>query len=95
MVSLEQFIGAYPAFTDAPSALVQAALDSAAADTSEDIWGDAYAEGLMLKAADILALTPEGRALRLSSDEGLSIYHKRLLRMRRLVAVGAHRVAGG
>lgn len=94
MPSYETFIDLYPAFAAASEALVQAHLDAAAADTSETIWGDQYAAGVMLKAADSLAQTPEGRRMRLSNDDNVSIYHKRLLRMRRLVAVGAHRVVG-
>lgn len=93
-MSYAAFIEAYPAFADAPQALVEAALTEAIAETSETIWGDQYQTGVFLKTADILAMTPEGKAMRLSSDDGKSIYHARLLRLRRLVATGAHRVAG-
>lgn len=93
-VSVEQFKLAYPEFKTAPDALVQLHLDHATTRTGQRTWGTFYEIGIMLKTADSLALSPEGRALRLVSDDGKSIYYAELRRLRTFISAGANRVVG-
>lgn len=87
-----QLVEIYPEFSQAPAGLLQAKLDEAAARTNAAVWGDKYAQGVLLRAADLLAKTPQGRRLRLVSANGRSIYWEDLRTMVRAVAVGHGRV---
>ena len=89
--SVADFKNAYPAFTHAPPDLVQAKLDEAAARTSIASWGDLHTMGVSLRAADLLAKTPEGRRMRLVSADGKSIFHDDLQTLVKRVAVGLAR----
>lgn len=95
--SVAAFKAAYPAFGNAPDALVQAKLDEAALRTSTAAWGtgDLHTMGVSLRAADLLAKTPEGRRMRLVQNDGKSIFHDDLRALVRRVAMGLGRVTGG
>lgn len=89
--SVAAFKAAYPAFGNAPDALVQAKLDEAAARTNATTWGDLHTLGVSLRAADLLAKTPEGRRMRLVMNDGKSIFAEDLRTLVRRVAVGVAR----
>lgn len=89
--TVAEFLVDYPTFTNAPTALIQSRLDQAALRTNATVWEDKYAMGVMLRAADLLAKTPEGRRMRLVQADGKSIYWDDLQTLVRLVAVGVSR----
>ena len=89
--TVAEFKAEYPTFANAPDALVQSRLDQAAARTNATVWGEQYAMGVMLRAADLLAKTPEGRRMRLVQNDGKSIYHEDLRTLVRRVSVGVGR----
>lgn len=84
-----EFIAAYPEFTGASEALIQEKLDDAALRTGVVAWGDRWAMGVKLRAADLLAKSPHGRKLRLVNSDGTTAYTEDLRTLVRMVALGA------
>lgn len=93
MPSAADFLAQYPEFSGADEALINAKLQAAALRTSPRAWGAKYAAGVMLRCADLLAKTPDGRASRLMVDDERSIYDADLKSMMRCAALGLYRVA--
>ncbi len=89
--TVAEFLLEYPTFTNAPTTLIQAKLNDAVSRTNLAVWGDKYTQGVMLRTADLLAKTPEGRRMRLVQADGKSIWDDDLRSLVRLVSVGVAR----
>lgn len=90
--TVAEFLADYPEFTGCPETLIQKRLDLAVLRTDATVWGSAYQAGVKLRAADLLAKTPEGKAMRLMLDSGKSIFWDDLQGMIRRVAACGFRV---
>ena len=98
-VTAAQFKTRFEEFATASDDLVDACLTDAAGQMNADVWGDLYDQGVALRAAHILALSPFGMGLQLAvrrvperndtSDVGSTVYEEQWLRLRRSVVVGA------
>lgn len=75
-MTAEEFLVGYPEFATAATGLVDQALSEAEAETG-DAWGDSREAIVMLKCAARLAVSPMGRAARLSDGRN-SVYHSQL-----------------
>jgi hypothetical protein len=82
------FVAKYPHFINAPQSLVQAHLDDATALCPLGVWGGLQGQGIGLRAARALALSPYARNLSLASAEGKTVYDDQLKELIRIVAVG-------
>jgi Protein of unknown function (DUF4054) len=81
----------YPAFTSTPDSLVSQKISEAVGDTSTTAFGAKYKDYVMLYAAHLLVMEPEGERMRLK--DGTSPHEERLKRMRVSAAIGRGRVA--
>lgn len=82
------FIVNYPEFTNAPSPLIANELANAYLQCPSDLWGSYIDIGAQLRAAQALALSPFGRGMALSNDEGKTVYDSRLEMLEMTVAAG-------
>ena len=82
-----EFLVQFPEFLGAPEALVDAKLAFAGERTDAAVWGTLHTQGVMQRAADLLAKSPFAREMRLVVD-GKSVYEDDLKAMIRRVAVG-------
>jgi hypothetical protein len=82
------FIVRRPEFAKASTARIQAALDDAAADTSEEIFGAAATRAQELLAAHILACGPSGREAKFKVIDSTTVYLSERKRLEDLVAAG-------
>lgn len=81
----------HPEWANAPSALVDAKLATAQGLLDSDVLGDLYDYAVVLKACQLLATSPFARDMKLSKDDGTTIYDKALNEI--LIPAGAaHRV---
>jgi hypothetical protein len=87
------FRGRFGEFTNAPTAVVQAAIDEAYRRTPSNVWGGIQDDGAGYLAAHLLALSPRARDMKLANEKGETIYGTERRRLARIVASGA-RVAG-
>jgi hypothetical protein len=87
-VSLATFLVNYPEFTNAPSGMVQNALNDAYGLTPVGVWATYTDQGAQLRAAQAMAHSPFGVGLSLSRDDGTTIYDQRLSRLVQMVAAG-------
>jgi hypothetical protein len=83
-----EFRARYPEFTSASDALVLAALAEAEAAVTESVWGALYTEGLGLRAAMVLASSPQGRQIRIKGGDRATIYERRFRELTSVVACG-------
>lgn len=67
-----------PEFKTTPDPTAQAAIDAADREVSTDAYGDKRDDVVLLTAAHTLALSPAGRAARLSTPDGKSTYEELL-----------------
>jgi len=91
---------AWPEFDSAADALVTSKITQAYLSLSEATWGDLYDDAVTLKACHLLALTPDGRAMRLDPEGhagqtglGVTAYGQELDELRVAVTCGLARVA--
>ena len=91
----------WPEFEDASDALVTAKISQAEGSLDESTLGDLYDNAVTLKACHLLALTPDGRAMRLDPEGkaghyglGVSVYGQELDELIRSATVGLSRVSG-
>lgn len=81
----------HPEWANAPTDLVDAKLAAAKALLDTDVLGDLYDYAVVLKTCQLLALSPFSRDMRLSKDDGTTIYDRELHDI--LIPAGsAHRV---
>lgn len=88
-VNVETFRARFPEFEKATDTMVVAALAEAARGCDPGIFGNRFADGVCLKAADQLAISPWGRMARMVSKEGTSTYGARFDALVLVVAGGA------
>jgi hypothetical protein len=82
MLSADEFIIRFPEFETAGPAMVQGALDLAAAGMSVCVYGERFNEAQGYLAAHKLAVSPYGKDARLSDDKGMSTYFGEFRRIR-------------
>lgn len=63
--TVDQMRTLFPEFRNTPSDVIQGALSEALHQVSQETFGSAYDRAVQLKAAHILAMSPNGEALRL------------------------------
>ena len=90
---------AHPEFAVAADALVQSMIDYAALEVAEDVYGASYDRAVTLYACHLLALTPDGRPMRLDPTGSaghyglaLSVYGALYERLKTASACGLGRV---
>lgn len=95
-VSVSEFLVFAPEFSPAEDTLISAKLAEAERRCPVTSWGDGAfrAAGIMNKAAQMLALTPQGREMKLSTDDGKTAWDDQITRMNRIAAAGLARTAG-
>lgn len=91
-VTLSSFRVSYPEFLNTADALCEAKIAAAVLRTSEDIFGDNTDEAVMLLAAHLLSVSPQGESARLEVDEKQTVYGLELRTLRREVTFGAGRL---
>lgn len=92
---------AWPEFSAADDDLVTAKIAQATRSLSEASLGDCYDDAVALKACHLLALSPDGRAMRLDPEGraghfglGVTVYGQELDELIRASVVGLARVSG-
>lgn len=81
----------HPEWANAPTALVDAKLATAKALLDSDVLDTLYDPAVVLKTCQLLAVSPFARDMKLSSDDGTTIYDRALNEI--LIPAGAaHRV---
>lgn len=82
-------IASYPEFAKAPLSLVTAKLNEAARRTSSTIYKPEEAvDAVYLKAAVLLATSPEARKLQLVDEEAALVYAAQLYELQRSASMG-------
>lgn len=90
-LALAEFLNKYPEFVSTDTDQVNAALAEAELLVG-DTWGVDRRDSIVgLEAAHILAISPQGRAAKLSASDGSSTYQARLDKLKRAIAC-AHNV---
>lgn len=97
-VTVASFRARFPEFGSSdvtPDAVIQTCLDEAEDRTPEDIWGTGVKRdaGVRYLTAHLLAMSPQGRQLKLSTPDGNSAYLPERRRLQGEVASG-FRVTG-
>jgi len=83
-----EFLVAFPEFTGAAETLIQSKLDQAVQRTDAEVWGELFTQGVLYRAADLLAKSPTGRAMKISDNGGKTLYWDDLQTMKKRVASG-------
>lgn len=87
--SVAQFLNSFPEYAKAPLSLVTAKLTEAARRTSEKIYkADEAVDAVNLKAAVLLATSPEARKLQLVDESAAIIYAAQLYELQRSASMG-------
>lgn len=84
-----EFKAVFPEFLGAPDLLVTAKISDAVGRTSEEVWGALWTQGVMYRAADLLAKSPFGRSMRLVNKDNTTAYSADLRTMVRRVAAAS------
>jgi len=87
-VTAQTFKDAYPEFENLGDTYIETKITSAELLCPDAIWGDFADQGVMLRTAQQLALSPPGRDLKLVSDDGKTVYDAELMRLRTIVSSG-------
>lgn len=95
-VSVSEFLVFAPEFGPAENTLIAAKLAEAERRCPAATWGagEFQASGIMNKAAQLLALSPQGREMKLSTDDGKTAWDDQIVRLNRIAAAGLGRTAG-
>lgn len=64
----------YPEFSAAPDALVDAKLSAATHFCDASKWGARYQDGVFLKAAHLIAMSPSGEKMRIAKGSKETLY---------------------
>lgn len=83
-----EFLVAFPEFTGAQTALIDAKISHAAQRTDWETWGDLWTLGVMTRAADLLAKSPGGRPMQIDKQTSETQYATDLRTMTRRVSSG-------
>jgi len=89
-IDVPTFRQRFPEFDKAPDTLVEAKLEEGKRSCRTKAWGDGAEreDGVFFTAARLLALSPQGRSLRLVSEDGSTIYDETLRRLQRAMSYG-------
>jgi hypothetical protein len=93
-MTIAEFLESQPEFTGAEDTLIQAKIDEATRRRRSEVWGDLQEDGIRLLTCRLLALSPYGRAMKMVSKDGTTVYDEENTRLCRVVAVGHGRLAG-
>lgn len=89
-INVADFRTAFPEFTNTPEPLVTDRLSRASKEHDSGSWGELWETAVFLKTAHYLAITPQGREMRLSSEKSSETsYSKRLEELTPLAGFGA------
>jgi hypothetical protein len=91
-VTVSRFKKAFPEFEKTQETLCLQKLDAAGRRIAATIWGDKAADGQMLLAAHLLAISPQGEKLRFNKKQ-IDAYMLEWQQMKREVTMGAGRIA--
>ena len=84
----DAFIVEFPEFAKAPVATINACIARAVARTQDTSNADLWNALVSLKAAQYLALKPQGRSMKLSQKDGTTVYDAQIKTLRRAVNIG-------
>ncbi len=87
-ITLATFKTIFPEFNALGDTVISAHLEWARSMCNETTWGDLRDQGIALKAADSLALSPGAQQMRLASKQGKSIYQDRYDKLVKIVGGG-------
>lgn len=87
-MDLPTFRARFPEFQNVSNALITEALTAALAFVDADQWGVKRAEGVLYRAAHLLACSPWGNAARLVSKDGTSTYQLQYKQLVREIGIG-------
>lgn len=91
-VSVNRFRKAYPEFRDTSDELCSQKLAFAELRTAPSVWGALTEQGIMVLAAHLLSVSPEGQKARLATAPDKTVYQLEWERMKREVTFGVGRV---
>lgn len=87
-VTADSFRESYPEFTNLGDDVIEAKITDGELRCPSSVWGDFADTGVCLYVAQRLALSPWGRDLKLTNDDGSTVYDRELERLVRVVASG-------
>lgn len=85
-----EFKEAFPEFSRAPDTLVESRIELASQRLGA-VWqenDERHTQGILWKAAHLLATSPNAREMALVSDDGSSIYEREFMSLQRSVTAG-------
>lgn len=91
-VSVSRFLKAYPEFKRTEAELVEQNLTAAEGRIATAVWGDLATDGIMVLAAHLLSMSPEGEQARLKKENRATVYERTWVAMKREVTMGVGRV---
>ena len=86
---MEPFFTRFPEFIGTDPHLMEDVLSEARSELNREAWEELYLTGMMFLAADKLARSPMGEAVRLEGESNKTTYGLEFERLCRLVAMGA------
>lgn len=89
-VTVASFLIDFPEFQGAEDPLIQAKIDAAMLRCPTCVWGTGARrdQGIMVKAAALLARSPYGRQMKLVNKEGGTQYDDDVIKLNRIAAAG-------
>lgn len=87
--AVNEFKGRFPEFDNTDQALLVRVIIEAQAELNPSAWRQLYDPGWMYLAADKLAMSPMGEAVRLDATSNKTTYRLEFERLCRCVAMGA------
>lgn len=88
MVSREALLIRFPELDKCPETLLAACLEEAHRKIGSDMWGSSYEDGVKIFAARLIAMSPQGKRMQLTTKNGGTIYDPEWKRLQRVVASG-------
>lgn len=78
----------FPEFGKAPEATIQAKIDEAVSRTQRTSPEALWYQLICYKVARALALSPNGRSMKLAKEDGTTVYDTELTKIRRALNIG-------
>lgn len=88
-----RFLQDYPEFKNTAVELIDKKIQSATKRINATVWADLTNDGIMVLAAHLLSVAPEGEQSRLKKENRVTTYQLEWERMKREVTLGLGRVA--
>jgi hypothetical protein len=92
-VSIHKFLLNHPEFSATSAPLVERKLAAADRRVNAAVWGSLVDDGIMLMAAHLLAIAPEGEKSRMVKDDQKDVYLTEYRAMARNVTMGQGRLS--